>query len=174
MSQEPTGTGLGLTGAGAMRSYELDWLRVLAVLVLVFFHSSEIFSSGWFHLKNDETSRIFNSISSFIHMWHMPLFFLVAGASTWFALEFRTGKVYVKERIYRLLIPLIFGIVLLIPPQSFYENVQKAGFSGTFLEFYPHFFEGIYPNGNLHCNQVVSYPLVNAFVVSAENDNIFL
>jgi len=133
-----------------MRSYELDWLRVLAVLVLVFFHSSEIFSIGWFHLKNHETSRIFSSMSSFIHIWHMPLFFLVAGASTWFALEYRTGKVYLRERIYRLLVPLIFGILLLIPPQSFYENVQKSGFSGTFLEFYPHFFEGIYPKGNLH------------------------
>ena len=137
-------------GTEPIRCYELDWLRVIAVLVLVFFHSSEIFSKGWFHIKNDETSLFFNSLSSFIYIWHMPLFFLVAGASTWFALEFRTGKIYVKERIYRLLVPLIFGILLLIPPQSYYENKQKINFSGTFLEFYPHFFEGIYPEGNLH------------------------
>ena len=97
-------------GTESKRSYELDWLKVIAVLVLVFFHSSEIFTKGWFHIKNDETSRIFDSLSSFIYIWHMPLFFLVAGASTWFALEFRTGKKYVRERIYRLLIPLIFGI----------------------------------------------------------------
>ncbi|MBU2646017.1 acyltransferase family protein [bacterium] len=68
------------------RYYELDWLRVFAVLVLVFFHSSEIFSFGWFHLKNSESSGFFNYVSSFIHIWHMPLFFLIAGASTWFAL----------------------------------------------------------------------------------------
>ncbi|CAB1064705.1 hypothetical protein D1BOALGB6SA_9501 [Olavius sp. associated proteobacterium Delta 1] len=137
-------------GTESIRCYELDWLRVIAVLVLVFFHSSEIFTKGWFHIKNDETSRIFDSLSSFIYIWHMPLFFLVAGASTWFALEFRSGKEYVEERIYRLLFPLIFGILLLIPPQSYYENVQKINFSGTFLEYYPHFYEGIYPKGNLH------------------------
>ena len=107
----------------SIRCYELDWLRVMAVLVLVFFHSSEIFSIGWFHIKNAETSRFFSALSGFIYIWHMPLFFLVAGASTWFALEFRTGRAYVKERMYRLMIPLIFGVLLLIPPQSYFENV---------------------------------------------------
>ena len=81
-------------GAESKRCYELDWLRVTAVIVLVFFHYSEIFTKGWFHIKNDETSLVFDSLSSFIYIWHMPLFFIVAGASTWFALEFRTGKKY--------------------------------------------------------------------------------
>lgn len=133
-----------------VRSFELDWLRVAAVLVLVFFHTSEIFSRGWFHIKSAETSYFFNILSSFIYIWHMPLFFLISGASTSLALEFRTGKQYRKERVYRLLIPLIFGILLIIPPQSFFENLQKANFDGSFLDFYPHFFNGIYPQGNLH------------------------
>jgi len=136
--------------ADQSRKYELDWLRVTAVLVLVFFHSSEIFSGGWFHIKNTETSYFFNVLSGFIYLWHMPLFFLISGASTWFALEFRTEREYRKERIVRLFIPLVFGILLLIPPQSYFENIQKAGFRGSFPEFYPHFFNGIYPSGNLH------------------------
>jgi len=159
-------------GKESARCYELDWLRVIAVLVLVFFHSSEIFTAGWFHIKNDETSRIFNVLSSFIYIWHMPLFFVVAGASTWLALEFRTGKKYVKERIYRLLIPLIFGILLLIPPQSYLENVQKISYSGTFLEFYPHFFEGIYPKGNLHWGHL--WFVFYLFVFSLASVKLFL
>lgn len=159
-------------GAESIRCYDLDWLRVIAVLVLVFFHSSEIFTIGWFHIKNDETSRIFDSLSSFISIWHMPLFFLVAGASTWFALEFRTGKKYVKERIYRLLIPLIFGILLLIPPQSYFENIQKISYSGTFPEFYPQFFEGIYPKGNLHWGHL--WFLFYLFIFSLVSLNLFL
>ena len=156
----------------SIRCYELDWLRVIAVLVFVIFHSSEIFNKGWFHIKNDETSFIFDSLSSFIYIWHMPLFFLVAGASTWFALENRTGKEYVKERIYRLLFPLIFGILLLIPPQSYYENVQKMNYSGTFLEFYPHFFEGIYPKGNLHWAHLWFFFYL--FVISLVSLKLFL
>jgi hypothetical protein len=159
-------------GTESIRCYELDWLRVIAVLVLVFFHSSEIFNKGWFHIKNDETSLIFDLLSSYIYIWHMPLFFLVAGASTWFALENRTGKEYVNERIHRLLIPLIFGILLLIPPQSYYENVQKISYSGTFLEFYPHFFEGIYPKGNLHWGHL--WFLFYLFVFSLVSLKLFL
>ncbi len=132
------------------RHSELDWLRVFAVLLLIFFHTAQIFKSGWFHLKNDTSSHIFNTFSDFIYMWHMPLFFLIAGASTWFAIEFRNEKQYRKERTNRLLIPLLFGILLVIPPQAYYENLQKMHYTGTFLEFYPHFFEGIYPKGNLH------------------------
>ena len=133
-----------------IRHYELDWLRIVAVLVLVFFHTSEIFSVGWFHIKNGETNQFFSVLSSFIYIWHMPLFFFISGASSVFSLKVRTGKQYRKERIYRLLIPLIFGMCLLIPPQSYFENLQKTGFNGSFIEFYPHFFNGIYPNGNLH------------------------
>jgi peptidoglycan/LPS O-acetylase OafA/YrhL len=47
----------GQKRAGPIRSYELDWLRIVAVLVLVFFHTSEIFNNGWFHIKNAETSK---------------------------------------------------------------------------------------------------------------------
>lgn len=51
------------TGA---RHVDLDWLRVFAVLVLVFFHRSEIFSPGWYHIKNSESNRFFGIFSSFI------------------------------------------------------------------------------------------------------------
>ena len=47
-------------GVESIRCYELDLLRVIDFLVLVLFHSSEIFNKGWFHIKNDETSRIFD------------------------------------------------------------------------------------------------------------------
>jgi glucans biosynthesis protein C len=153
------------------RSYELDWLRVAAVLVLVFFHTSEIFSRGWFHIKNAETGYFFNVLSSFIYIWHMPLFFLISGASTSFALEFRTGKQYRKERVYRLLIPLILGILFIIPPQSYFENLQKADFDGSYLDFYPHFFNGIYPEGNLHWGHL--WFLFYLFVFSLVSSKLF-
>ena len=135
--------------AVGIRCYELDWLRVLAVLMLVFYHSAMIFGNGWFHIKNGQSNYVLNLFCRFIEIWHMPLFFLVAGASTWFALEFRTGRQYRLERTRRLIIPLLFGILFLIPPISYFENIQKHTFNGSFLAFYPHFFNGIYPKGNL-------------------------
>jgi fucose 4-O-acetylase-like acetyltransferase len=158
----------GQKGSLPIRSFELDWLRTAAVLVLVFFHTSAIFSDGWFHIKNNETSYFFNVLSSFIYIWHMPLFFLISGAAASFSLTSRTGKQFRMERIRRLLIPLIFGVLIIIPPQSYFENLQKSHFEGSFFRFYPHFFEGIYPNGNLHWGHLwfLFYLLVFSLVAS--------
>ncbi len=49
----------------------------------------------------------------------MPLLFFLAGASAWFALSHRNGAAYAGERFKRLLTPFIFGLIVLIPPQSY-------------------------------------------------------
>jgi len=47
-----------------------------------------------------------------------------------------------------LLVPLCIGIVLLVPPQVYAERRLRGQFQGSFLAFFPHFFEGVYPHGN--------------------------
>jgi hypothetical protein len=78
----------------------------------------------------------------------MPLFFLLAGASTWFALRFRSAKQYVRERFRRLLIPLLFGLLVIIPPQSYLGARTYGNFCGSLPQYYPHFFQ-IGPGGGL-------------------------
>ena len=139
------------------RRYDIDTLRVFAVILLIYFHTAMIFNL-WsvFHLKNNELSLEAALFVSFLNIWHMPLFFFLAGISTFYALIFRSGEKYIKERVKRLLIPLIFGILIVVPPQVYYERLawwsetrhSPINFNGTYLEFYPQFFIGIYPNGN--------------------------
>lgn len=132
------------------RRYDLDWLRIFAVLLLIYFHTAAIFSQAHpeFYVKNDVTSRSMGFLISFIHQWHMPLFFLLSGSATWFALGFRTGKQYATERFKRLLIPCIFGILVIVPPQVYYWRLSDSNYQGTYLQFYPRFFQGIRPEGN--------------------------
>jgi glucans biosynthesis protein C len=127
------------------RLYYLDWLRVFAVLLLIPYHTGMIFVNVDFHIKNNVTSTGLTIFNGFIDNWHMPLFFLLAGASTWFALNKRTPGMYIKERFLRLIFPLIFGIIIIVPPQTFYEIIQKTGFSGNYFEFYSKLFNGLYP-----------------------------
>lgn len=88
-------------------------------------------------------------MDTFIFMWHMPFLMLLAGMSSWFALRKRTAGAFLGERVKRILLPLLFGILLVIPPQVYYERLQEGVFSGNFFEFYPTFFTtGIYPHGN--------------------------
>lgn len=137
--------------------YDIDALRVIAVILLVFFHTAMIFNL-WvvFHIQNNELSLEFALFVRFFNIWHMSLFFFLAGMSTFYALNFRSGKHYLKERFKRLLIPLIFGILIVVPPQVYYERLawwcetrhSPINFKGSYLEFYPQFFIPLYPNGN--------------------------
>jgi peptidoglycan/LPS O-acetylase OafA/YrhL len=84
----------------------------------------------------------------------MPLLFLLAGASTYFALNKRRPKTYIKERFLRLFVPLIFGMLIIVPPQTYYERIQKSGFEGNYFDFCSHLFNGFYPEGNLTWNHL--------------------
>jgi hypothetical protein len=131
------------------RLYFIDWLRIIAVALLVPFHTGMMFTFWGFHIKNDTSSLIIHLQNAFMNTWHMPLFFFLSGASVWFALRFRRAREYIKERQLRLMVPLTFGILVIIPPQVYIERLFRFQFQGSFFQFYPHIFNGIYPTGNL-------------------------
>ncbi|MBD3339626.1 MAG: acyltransferase family protein [Candidatus Lokiarchaeota archaeon] len=64
------------------------------------------------------------SFVRFFNIWHMSLFFILAGMSTFYALQFRTSNEYIKETTLRLLIPLTFGNLLIFPPQVYIERIS--------------------------------------------------
>ena len=116
------------------RKHYIDWLRVLAFGLLFLFHSWRPFDQFPWHIKNEEQNYIFDLLTMFTHGWRMFLIFLVSGAGTWFALKSRK-KAFVMDRIKRLIVPFLFGIVLIIPPQRFYEWITYRDFTGTYFDF---------------------------------------
>ncbi len=127
--------------AKPQRRYDIDWLRVLAVLLLFPFHTARIFDTfDTWYVKNETLSEALTYFIFYVHPWHMPLLFLLAGASTWFALSYRSAGQYTKERFIRLLIPFIFGLLVIVPPQSYLGLLGHTGYSGSYFEWYPNFF----------------------------------
>ena len=116
------------------RKHFIDWLRVLAFGLLFLFHSWRPFDHFPWHIKNEEQNFIFDMLTMFTHGWRMFLIFLVSGAGTWFAMRSRKDA-FVKDRIKRLIIPFLFGILFIIPPQRFYEWIMFHDFAGNFLDF---------------------------------------
>lgn len=142
---------------GYQRRYYLDWLRVLAVILLVYFHSAAVFyvgSLGEFYIRNNQSSPGAIAFILFIHQWHMPLFFLISGAATCLAFEHRTAQQYIAERFKRLFVPFMFGILILVPPQVYYRLLSKSIYYSSYLQFYPHFFDGVRPKGNFEWSQL--------------------
>ena len=90
------------------------------------------------HIKNAGQSVVITTIQAFFFPWGMALFFMIAGAGTWFALKRRTSSQYIKERSRRLLIPFVVGSILLSPVQLYFEwshKVQTGIFAGSFRQF---------------------------------------
>lgn len=140
-TDKDTLTNTEVEAAKPARRYDIDWLRVLAVLLLFPFHTARIFDtySTWY-VKNEVLSDALTYFITLVHPWHMPLLFLLAGAATWFALSFRSGGQYAKERVTRLLVPLIFGLLVIVPPQSYFGFLQNTGISASYFEWYPNYF----------------------------------
>jgi glucans biosynthesis protein C len=137
------------------RRYELDWLRVFATVSVFIFHCLRVFDLGAFHIKSTQPNPLATILTSFLLQWMMPLFFLISGASIYFALDARTLKQFLRERCLRLLVPFVFGVFILSPPQVYLERLSNPDnpigswhgatqFSGSFLEFIPEYFQGWY------------------------------
>ncbi|AGY59849.1 acyltransferase family protein [Gloeobacter kilaueensis] len=76
---------------------------------------------------------------SFLNQWFMPLFFLIAGSGSWFALGRRSGRQYIVERTGRLFVPFLFGTLVIVPPQAYCQWLTAATEPVAYLQFYPRF-----------------------------------
>ena len=122
------------------RLHYLDWLRVLAVLGVFYAHAADIFDMVHWHIREIPQNADLLALAVLGTQWGMSLFFLLSGASAWFALGSRTSRQFMSERFKRLLIPCIIGIILLSPPQAYLIAVSQRLYQGDFLQFYPSFF----------------------------------
>jgi glucan biosynthesis protein C len=122
----------------SVRLHYLDWLRVLAILMVFLFHSLHVFDKGGWHIKNVDQSEILSVVLILIGLWGMPFFFMVAGSASWFALQRRTPRQYATERMKRLLFPYFVGTLLFSPLQYYLwwlNTVQVRGQTWSFWEF---------------------------------------
>lgn len=126
------------------RLYYIDWLRVLAMLSIFFFHADRFFDEYDWHVKNAGQNMISSIHISFFSQWLMPLFFILSGAAVVHSLKQRSGPTFLWERVKRILIPLIVvGYFITSPPQMYFERLTHGGFDGSFREFIPAYFHGL-------------------------------
>ena len=127
------------------RRYDIDWLRIFATLAVFFFHNARFFDTLDWHIKNADPSEGMFIFVAFLNAWIMPIFFLLSGAGSWFGLERRNWRQYLLDRGKRLLVPFYtVGALILIPPQYYWDRVTKNLFSGSFIDFYPKFFNTVH------------------------------
>jgi len=120
------------------RRYDLDWLRVMAILAVFIFHAMRFFDPMDWDVKNNILSENIMVLIYFIAQWLMPLFFLISGMSIYFVLSFMTKGQFIISRFLRIMIPyLLVGIFVILPPQHYMRAVSGGEVGLTFLQFYP-------------------------------------
>ena len=124
-----------------MRKNYIDNLRWMCILLLFFYHTFMVYNTFGesFYVKGADVQATTDFIMA-VWPWFMPLLFLLAGVSSAYALQKRTAKDYLKERVSKLLIPLLFGVLLLVPVQTYCAEVFHNGYTGNYFEQYILFF----------------------------------
>jgi surface polysaccharide O-acyltransferase-like enzyme len=129
------------TSAPARRA-ELDLMRALVVAGLVVFHSAEVFAVGTRWFVNDPRPSIgFSVFLLWGSLWGMPLLFLVSGMAARQALHVRTAGAFVRERLGRLLVPFVTGLVVFVPPMFYLARLGKSGFHEPYWRFWLRFID---------------------------------
>jgi glucan biosynthesis protein C len=141
------------------RRHELDLLRALVVVGLVFFHTAVIFGAGEFPVKAAAENRVASVFLGFGAAWGMPLLFLISGMGIFYSLRSRSPAAFARERLRRLGVPLLVGLLTLVPLQV-YLGLRRAGDPSSFRQFYARFWD---------VRPALDFP----FVITAAPDGVF-
>ena len=124
-----------------MRKYFIDNLRWMDVFLLIPYHAAQAFNTwGELNYVTFPGNKVCSSFIVFLSPYFMPLLFLLAGMSTRYALKKRSYGQYIVERVKRLIVPFLFGVIVFCPILAYIGDKTNFGYSGGFFEHYKVFF----------------------------------
>lgn len=119
------------------RHYGMDWLRVGAFALLILYHIGMVFVPWGYHVKSPLIADWAVVPMLAVNAWRLSLLFLVSGFASRALVE-RSGGIapFVRNRSFRLLVPLLFGMAVIVPPQAWVELVTQHDYSDGFFHFW--------------------------------------
>jgi len=128
------------------RRYDLDWIRICAFGLLVLYHVGMYYVTWDWHVNSPHASHALEPLMLLSSPWRLSLLFLVSGAATAFLWERcrREGSRFLGPRSWRLLLPLVFGMLVIVPPQSYFEVVEQlpGGYHDGYFAFWARYLAG--------------------------------
>lgn len=119
------------------RRYDLDWLRFIAFSLLIFYHIGMFYVTWDWHVKSIYASSGPEPLMRLVNPWRLALLFFISGVAVRFASDKLPRRQFLRSRLRRLGLPILLGVFVVVPPQTFFEVIQDVSFSGSFLRFYP-------------------------------------
>ena len=113
-----------------MRRYDIDWLRVLVLGLLILYHATISFMPFGIKLffpQNKQTMEILWFIMALINIWRIPLLFIISGMAVCFSMKRRNWKEMFKDRGLRIMVPYIFGVFVICPISILFQSIFYGG-----------------------------------------------
>ena len=112
------------------RHYGMDWLRIGAFALLIFYHIGMVFVPWDFHIKTAQPMAWVEIPMLLTNPWRLTLLFVVSGYASRALLSKSAGiRGFLGNRSTRLLIPLVFGMAVVVPPQTWVQLVGQHGYA---------------------------------------------
>jgi glucans biosynthesis protein C len=118
------------------RRYDLDWLRVLAFALLIFYHVGMFYVTWEWHVKSPHASPFLEPVMALINPWRLLLLFFISGVALRFAIDKTSLRAFLPRRMLRLLLPIVFGMLVIVMPQAYFELRFKGEIGSEFWPFY--------------------------------------
>lgn len=123
------------------RRPELDWLRVIVFGLLILYHIGMVYVENWgYHVKSAYRSETLESVMLLVNQWRLPILWFISGVAMRYAVAKFPLTHFIRLRSLRLLLPLLFGILVIVPPQLFVEMSSKGDIALDYWAFYRAFF----------------------------------
>ncbi|SFC15099.1 acyltransferase family protein [Massilia yuzhufengensis] len=127
------------------RLYFLDWVRILAFFALILYHTGMYYVSWDWHVKSPFAGTGPEPFMMMSSPWRLGLLFFIGGVAASLMLRRAGTAAFLGRRSIRLLVPLVFGMLVIVPPQPYFEVVEKLGYSdgyGAFMRLYLQAYNG--------------------------------
>ena len=124
------------------RRFDLDWVRIAAFALLIFYHVGMYYVTWDWHIKSAHASGAIEPLMILSAPWRLSLLFLVSGVATAYLLARSNTGGFLGRRSIRLLVPLAFGMLVIVPPQSYLQVVERLHYNGGFAHFYQLYING--------------------------------
>jgi hypothetical protein len=89
-----------------------------------------------FPVKSSHASPAPEPFMLLVNPWRLTLLVIIPGCATRFMMDKMKTRALLRSRSMRLMVPLVFCVFVIVPPQTYFEIVEKLGFTGSFGEFY--------------------------------------
>jgi hypothetical protein len=125
------------------RRHDIDALRALAFALLILYHLAMFYVAEWgWHVKSVHLAEWLQWPMLFVNRWRMDLVFLVSGMASAFLLKPDQVLAFVRSRNARLMLPLVFGILVVVPIQPYAEGVTNHAVQPGFWAFLAEYYSG--------------------------------